>query len=114
MITLLISCYRGFEFISRIIKIKHNSVYTTAYLHLSRYGKGVKSGKYVKQGDIIGYVGSTGLSTGPHLDFRFYKNGYPIDPLKVKAPPVNPVKEENLTKFNKIKNVLITLLNTVQ
>jgi len=98
----------------RMVKIKHNSVYTTAYLHLSRYGKGVKSGKYVKQGDIIGYVGSTGLSTGPHLDFRFYKNGYPIDPFKVKAPPVNPVKEENLAKFNKIKNVMITLINTVQ
>ena len=98
----------------RMVKIKHNSVYTTAYLHLSRYGKGVKSGKYVKQGDIIGYVGSTGLSTGPHLDFRFYKNGYPIDPLKVKAPPVNPVKEENLVKFNKINNVMITLINTVQ
>lgn len=98
----------------RMVKIKHNSVYTTAYLHLSRYGKGIKSGKYVKQGDIIGYVGSTGLSTGPHLDFRFYKNGYPIDPLKVKAPPVNPVKEENLAKFNKIKNVMITLINTVQ
>ncbi len=98
----------------RMVKIKHNSVYTTAYLHLRRYGKGVKSGKYVKQGDIIGYVGSTGLSTGPHLDFRFYKNGHPIDPLKVKAPPVNPVKEENLAKFNKIKNVMITLINTVQ
>ena len=98
----------------RMVKIKHNSVYTTAYLHLSRYGKGVKSGKYVKQGDIIGYVGSTGLSTGPHLDFRFYKNGHPIDPLKVKAPPVNPVKKENLAKFNKIKNVMITLINTVQ
>ena len=98
----------------RMVKIKHNSVYTTAYLHFSRYGKGVKSGKYVKQGDIIGYVGSTGLSTGPHLDFRFYKNGQPIDPLKVKAPPVNPVKKENLVKFNKIKNVMITLINTVQ
>jgi len=98
----------------RMVKIKHNSVYTTAYLHLSRYGKGVKSGKYVKQGDIIGYVGSTGLSTGPHLDFRFYKNGHPIDPLKVKTPPVNPVKKENLAKFNKIKNVMVTLINTVQ
>jgi murein DD-endopeptidase MepM/ murein hydrolase activator NlpD len=98
----------------KMVKIKHNSLYTTAYLHLSQYGEGIKQGKYVKQGEIIGYVGSTGLSTGPHLDFRFYKNSHPIDPLKVKAPPVNPVKEENILKFNKIKKVIITLLNTIQ
>jgi murein DD-endopeptidase MepM/ murein hydrolase activator NlpD len=98
----------------KMVKIKHNSLYTTAYLHLSQYGEGIKQGKYVKQGEIIGYVGSTGLSTGPHLDFRFYKNSHPIDPLKVKAPPVNPVKEENILKFNKIKEVIITLLNTIQ
>lgn len=55
------------------IKIRHNSVYTTAYLHLKGFAKGIKAGIYVKQGDLIGYVGSTGLSTGPHLDFRFYK-----------------------------------------
>jgi len=97
----------------RMVKIRHNSVYTTAYMHLSRYGKGVKSGKYVKQGDIIGYVGSSGLSTGPHLDFRFYKYGTPIDPLKVKAPPVEPVSEENREDYEKVKSVITDLLNTV-
>jgi len=96
----------------RIVKLTHNSVYSTAYLHLSRFGKGVSPGKYVKQGDIIGYVGSSGLSTGPHLDFRFYKNGQAVDPLKVKAPPVEPVKEENQAKFEKISLVMKTLLDS--
>lgn len=97
----------------RMVKIRHNSVYTTAYLHLSRYGKGIKQGKYVMQGDIIGYVGSSGLSTGPHLDFRFYKQGHSVDPLKVKAPPVEPVSEENREDYEKIKSVISDLLNTV-
>lgn len=61
------------------VKIKHNSVYTSAYLHLSKYGAGIKVGSRVSQGQIIGYVGSTGASTGPHLDFRIWKNGSPID-----------------------------------
>jgi murein DD-endopeptidase MepM/ murein hydrolase activator NlpD len=93
-----------------MIKIRHNSVYSTAYLHLSRYGKGIRKGGYVKQGDVIGYVGSTGLSTGPHLDFRFYKNGSPIDPLKVEAPPVDPVREENLQRYDSVKVKVIESL----
>lgn len=96
----------------RIVKIRHNSVYTTAYMHLRAYGKGITVGKYVKQGDIIGYVGSTGLSTGPHLDFRFYKNGHAVDPLKVKAPPVLPVSEDNIEKFDKVSSVMYELINS--
>jgi len=96
----------------RMVKIQHNSVYATAYLHLSRFGEGVFPGAYVKQGDIIGYVGSSGLSTGPHLDFRFFQNGSPVDPLKVDAPPVEPVSEENRMKFGKIKTVVLSLLGT--
>jgi len=88
------------------IKIRHNSVYTTGYNHLSRYPRGIKVGQRVKQGDIIGYVGSTGYSTGPHLDFRMWKNNHPIDPLKVKAPPVKPIAEEDLPKYqNAISNL---------
>lgn len=86
------------------LKIKHNSVYTTQYAHLLKFAKGIKKGKRVKQGDLIGYVGSTGYSTGPHLDFRFFKNGKAIDPLKVKAPPVEPVNKENIKLFNKAKD----------
>jgi len=81
------------------VKIKHNSVYSTTYMHLSRFGKGIRQGAYVKQGDVIGYVGSTGLSSGPHLDFRFYRNGSPVNPLRVEAPPVEPVEEENMAAY---------------
>ncbi|MDQ1296499.1 MAG: hypothetical protein QG611_477 [Bacteroidota bacterium] len=95
-----------------MVKIVHNSVYTTAYLHLSRFGAGIQYGVYVKQGDIIGYVGSSGLSTGPHLDFRFYRNGSPVDPLSVDAPPVEPVSEENKSRFEKNRMVVESLLST--
>jgi murein DD-endopeptidase MepM/ murein hydrolase activator NlpD len=96
----------------RMVKVRHNSTYSTAYLHLSRYGQGITPGAMVKQGDIVGYVGSSGLSTGPHLDFRFYMNGSPVDPLKVIAPPAEPVTETNLEKFEKIKEVNLSLLST--
>ncbi|MDO9580360.1 MAG: peptidoglycan DD-metalloendopeptidase family protein [Bacteroidales bacterium] len=96
----------------KMVKIQHNSVYATAYLHLSRFGAGVSPGVYVKQGDIIGYVGTSGLSTGPHLDFRFYKNGSPVDPLKVDAPPVEPISEENRINFEKNRTVVLNLLGT--
>ena len=96
----------------RMVKISHNSVYSTAYLHLSRFGEGIHAGAFVKQGDIIGYVGNSGLSTGPHLDFRFYQNGYPVDPLKVEAPPVEPVSEANKGRFEINKNVVLSLMTT--
>jgi murein DD-endopeptidase MepM/ murein hydrolase activator NlpD len=83
------------------VKIRHNSNYTTGYLHLSRYGKGIKPGAKVKQGQIIGYVGSTGLSTGPHLDFRFWKNGRAIDPLKIDPPSANPITEDHKEPYHK-------------
>ena len=81
------------------VKIKHNSTYTTAYLHLSKYAKGLAVGKRVKQGDVIGYVGSTGASTGPHLDFRVWKNGTPIDPLKMVSPPAEPIPAQYKDTF---------------
>jgi murein DD-endopeptidase MepM/ murein hydrolase activator NlpD len=92
------------------IKIKHNGTYTTGYLHLNGFAKGIKVGDFVKQGDLIGYVGKTGLATGPHLDFRFYRNGKPVDPLKVDAPPVEPISEENKTIFDSIKTIYMDSL----
>jgi murein DD-endopeptidase MepM/ murein hydrolase activator NlpD len=95
-----------------MLKIRHNSVYMTTYMHLSRYAKGIKKGSFVRQGDVIGYVGSSGLSTGPHLDFRFYRNNQPIDPLKVEAPPVEPVREENKEAFDSVKAVTLQRLSS--
>lgn len=104
----------GFENGSgRIVRVKHNSVYSTAYLHLSRFGPGIAPGVFVRQGQVVGYVGSSGISTGPHLDFRFYRNGYPVDPLKVEAPPVNPVAPESMDEFRKVSGGCIDLLETI-
>lgn len=95
----------------RMVRIRHNSVYTTAYLHLRNFAPGIYPGAWVRQGQVIGYVGSSGLSTGPHLDFRFYKNGSPVDPLKVEAPPVEPVKEDNMEHFVHKRRIMIDLLD---
>ncbi|MFU8842571.1 MAG: peptidoglycan DD-metalloendopeptidase family protein [Bacteroidales bacterium] len=95
--TVTFAAYKGHA--GNMVTVKHNSTYTTSYLHLSGFGKGIKQGTRVKQGQVIGYVGSTGRSTGPHLDFRFYRNGHAIDPLKVESPPAEPVKEEYLGQF---------------
>ena len=78
------------------VRIRHNSVYTTAYLHLSRYASGLKVGQRVSQGEVIGYVGMTGTATGPHLDFRVWMNGSPINPLTMESPSVEPLPEEYL------------------
>lgn len=78
-----------------MIKIRHNSVYTTGYLHLRSFAKGIKAGTRVAQGQVIGYVGATGAATGPHLDFRVWKNGTPVDPLKLESPSAEPLKPEN-------------------
>ena len=92
------------------VKIRHNSVYTTAYMHLKGYAKGVKTGARVRQGQTIGYVGSTGRSTGPHLDFRVWKNGSPINPLKMQSPPAEPVRTDLRTQFEAQKSRLDSLM----
>lgn len=74
------------------VKVKHNNTYSTQYLHMSR--RAVSVGQRVKQGDIIGYVGSTGLATGPHVCYRFWYNGKQVDPYAIKLPAAEPIKEE--------------------
>ena len=93
------------------VKIKHNSTYTSAYLHLSKYGKGVVEGARVSQGQVIGYVGSSGTSTGAHLDFRIWKNGTPIDPLKMESPPTEPIPDNARAEFDSVKTVMVNILN---
>ena len=96
------------------VRIRHNSVYSTAYLHLSKYAKGLKAGQRVRQGEVIGYVGSTGRSTGPHLDFRVWKNGTPINPLKMDSPPAEPLREEHRAAFEEQAQKCRARIDTIQ
>ena len=98
----------------RLIKVKHAQSYSTSYGHLSRIAKGVRSGKEVKQGEIIGYVGSTGLSTGPHLDFRVVKDGRYVNFLKMDFPTADPVKSKYRRDFEKIRKKYLTYLETLR
>jgi len=96
------------------VKIKHNSVYSTGYMHLKGFAKGITVGTRVAQGQVIGYVGMTGLATGPHLDFRVWKNGKNINPLHVDAPPVEPIKDENKIAYEKEKLRYKELIDKVE
>jgi murein DD-endopeptidase MepM/ murein hydrolase activator NlpD len=83
----------------KTVKVRHANGYVTAYLHLSRFGPGVRSGRRVNQGDVIGYVGSTGLATASHLDYRVQRSGRWIDPLSLRSVPADPVPSEKLPEF---------------
>ena len=95
------------------IKVKHNSTYSTQYLHMSRFAKGIKRGARVAQGQVIGFVGSTGLATGPHLCFRFWKNGVQVDPYKEVNPPSHPVKKELTAMFDIVKTNIMAELDKI-
>ena len=93
------------------LKIKHPGNLMTGYLHLSRYAKGISKGSHVVQGQLIGYVGSTGASTGPHLDYRIWKNGKPMDPLKIPQEPAEPISKENRKEFEFVRDRIIAELH---
>jgi len=83
----------------KTVKVRHSNGYLTAYLHLSRFASGIRSGARVRQGDVIGYVGSTGLASGPHLDYRIQLNGRWIDPLKLKMHPAAPIEAAHRLEY---------------
>lgn len=90
-----------------VIKVRHNATYETAYKHLNGYAKGIRAGAHVQQGQVIGYVGNTGMSTGPHLHFEFYQNGRYIDPLSKKFPSADPVPATSLDEFKQQARLLL-------
>jgi len=97
--------------IGKMVKIKHGNGYYTVYGHLSRIRRGIRPGKVVKQKEIIGYVGSTGLATGPHLHFGMYRGRRPVNPLHVKLPAADPVKKEYMAEFESVKEVALEVLD---
>lgn len=95
------------------VKIRHNSIYTTTYMHLSRFEKGIKVGVDVAQKQVIGYVGATGLATGPHLDFRVFENGKPINPLTIKSQPQKTLKDGDLNQYGIVRDSVIRMLTLI-
>lgn len=97
----------------RYLKIRHGGGYVTSYMHLSRFAKGIKAGSTVRQKQVVGYVGSTGLSTGPHLDFRVYEQGRPINPLTLRSEPKCPISEKNSERFKVVRDSLVRQLEAL-
>ncbi len=97
----------------KYVKIKHDKTYQTQYLHMSRFASGIRKGTRVKQGQCIGYVGSTGLATGPHVCFRFWKNGKQINHRREIFPPAKTMKKEDLPQYFKARDETYNLLNSL-
>ncbi|MEO8473438.1 MAG: peptidoglycan DD-metalloendopeptidase family protein [Chryseolinea sp.] len=95
------------------VKIRHNGTYTTQYLHMSRIADNVRAGMRIRQGQTIGYVGSTGLANGPHLCYRFWRNGVQVDALRVDLPPSEPVNKDQRESFDKVKEALTKKLDLI-
>ncbi len=98
----------------KVIFLRHRGKYTTVYGHLSRFAKGLKPGKQVRQGQLIGHVGKTGLATGPHLHYEFRVNGKHRNPLKVTLPPPAPIAEKYAKAFKKTLKPLLVKLDSLK
>lgn len=95
------------------VKIKHDDVYSSQYLHMNRRAAGITKGTHVKQGRVIGYVGSTGLATGPHVCFRFWKRGKQVDFLREKLPPPKPMEGDSVDKFYALRDSLKVIIDDI-
>ncbi len=95
------------------VKIKHDDTYATQYLHMQRFAKGIRVGAHVRQGQVIGYVGATGLATGPHVCFRFWKNGRQVDHRRLTFPPPKPLPKEELPAFFAVRDQYVRMLQQV-
>ena len=98
----------------RYVKIKHDRAHQTQYLHMSRYAKGISPGVHVKQGQVIGYVGQTGLATGPHVCFRFWKNGKQVNHRRLNFPPSDPLPDEELPEYFCERDFIVNLLDDIE
>lgn len=107
--TVIASAYGKYN--GNYVKIRHNSTYTTQYLHMSK--RAVSNGKFVRQGEVIGYVGSTGLATGPHVCYRFWKNGKQVDPYRQDLPPSEPIAPKYMGSYKAVKDSLSPMLNEI-
>lgn len=95
------------------VKIRHNGTYSTAYLHMSKIASGIVAGTRVRQGQNIGFVGSTGLATGPHVCYRFWRNGVQVDALRVELPPSQPVRPEYFAGFQCVRDEIAGRLQQI-
>jgi murein DD-endopeptidase MepM/ murein hydrolase activator NlpD len=98
----------------RLVKIRHQNGYVTYYGHLSRYAQGLRVGHQVQQRQVIGYVGSSGLATGPHLDYRVQVNGRFIDPLRLDAPTGMPIPGQEIARFHELRDLRLGELRKAQ
>lgn len=96
-----------------MVKVTHNGVYRTAYLHLQRFAKGIRPGVKVNQGQVIGYVGNTGRSTGPHLHYSLYKNDQPVNPRAIELPSSESIPDSLMSEFKKVRDSLKKRLESV-
>ncbi len=96
------------------VKIKHDETYSTQYLHMQKFASGIKVGTYVHQGQVIGYVGSTGLATGPHVCFRFWKNNKQVNHLKLHFPPAKPLADSLMTDFIAQRDAILPILENIK
>ena len=106
----LFAAYKGAN--GNYVKIRHNGTYTTGYLHLTDFADGIRRGARVSQGDVIGYVGSTGRSTGPHLDYRLWKHGTAVDPYRIEMPSSRPVPPQHRAAFERVARDLLEYLRS--